>query len=171
DGDYGQVTIGGRTVAAIGLTPVRGQGYLTLLTGHPPADPGQVVLGAQTLRSLHLHVGETVRASSNAYGVPTRTTHRLRIVGEAVFASLGRRGSFTGTDLGNGAVVAPSLLSSPFPQTGCTTMCYNFVLLRYRSGAGASAASARLIATATAHHCPPGSCSRVADQRPVDIRA
>lgn len=170
DGDYGQVTIEGQTVAAIGLTPVRGQGYLTLLTGHPPSGPGQVVLGARTLRSLHLHVGETVWASSNAYGVTTKTTHRLRIVGEAVFASLGRRGSFTGTDLGNGAAVAPSLLSSPFPQTGCTTTCYNFVLLRYGSGVGARAAAARLIATVTAHHCPPGSCSVVADQRPVDIQ-
>ena len=40
DGDYGQVTIQGRTIAAIGLTPLRGQGYLTLLAGHLPSGPG-----------------------------------------------------------------------------------------------------------------------------------
>jgi ABC-type antimicrobial peptide transport system permease subunit len=170
DGDYGQVTIEGRTMAAIGVTPVRGQGYLTLLTGHPPSGPGQIVLGARTLRSLHLRMGQTVRVSANAYGVTTRATHQMRIVGEAVFASLGRRGSFTGTDLGNGAAVAPSLLSNPFPQTGCTTTCYNFVLLRYRPGIRASAAAARLIGTVTAYHCPPGSCSVADDQRPVDIQ-
>ena len=39
-GNSGQVSIGGRTVAAIGLTPVRGQGYLTLLAGHLPSGAG-----------------------------------------------------------------------------------------------------------------------------------
>ncbi len=170
DGDYGEVTIHGHTVAAIGLTPVRGRGYLTLLDGHPPSGPGQIVLGARTLRSLHLSLGQTVRVTANAYGVTGRAAHPMRIVGEAVFASLGRRGSFTGTDLGDGAAVAPSLLSIPFPGTGCTTTCFNFVLLRYRPGVGAGPAAARLIAAVTAHHCPPGSCSVAADQRPVDIQ-
>ena len=170
DGDYGEVTIQGRTVAAIGLTPVRGRGYLTLLAGHPPSGPGQIVLGARTLGSLHLRLGQTVRATANAYGVTSRVTHPMRIVGEAVFPSLGWRGTFTGTDLGNGAVVAPSLLSYPFPETGCTTTCYNFVLLRYRPGIRAGAAAARLIGAVTAHHCPPGSCSVAGDQRPADIQ-
>ena len=51
DGDDGQVTIQGQTIAAIGVTPLRGQGYLTLLAGHLPSGPGQIALGAQTLRS------------------------------------------------------------------------------------------------------------------------
>ena len=171
DGDYGQVTIQGRTVAAIGVTPLRGQGYLTLLAGQLPSGPRQIALGAQTLRSLHRQVGQTVPVAANGYGVVvTHTTRPMRIVGEVIFASLGRRGGFTGTDLGNGAVVSPSLLSSPFPQTGCTTTCYNFILLRYRPGTSPTAAAAWLIAAVTRHGCPPGSCSVAGDQRPLDIQ-
>ncbi len=170
DGDYGEVTVKGQTVSAIGLTPAQGQGYLTLLAGHPPDGPGQIVLGARTLRSLHLRIGQTVRVTANAFGVVSRTVRPMRIVGEAVFAELGRRGSFTGTDLGNGALVAPSLLSTPFPQTGCTATCFNFVLLRYRPGISAGAAATRLISTVTAKGCPPGSCSVADDQRPADIQ-
>jgi putative ABC transport system permease protein len=96
----------------------------------------------------------------------------MRVVGEAVFPSLGTRGSFTGTDLGTGAVVAPPLLSVPFPQTGCVhgATCYNFVLLRYRPGASLSAHAARLTTAVTALGCPPGSCSAADDQRPGDIQ-
>ncbi len=110
-GNYGQVVIQGRTVAAIGLAPVRGQGYLTLLAGHLPSGPGQIAVGARTLRLLHRRVGQTVQVTASGYGVVSHTTRPMRIVGEVVFPSLGRRGGFTGTDLGNGAVVSPSLLS------------------------------------------------------------
>ena len=88
DGDYGEVTVKGQTVSAIGLTPAQGQGYLTLLAGHPPDGPGQIVLGARTLRSLHLRIGQTVRVTANAFGVVSRAVRPMRIVGEAVFAEL-----------------------------------------------------------------------------------
>jgi ABC-type antimicrobial peptide transport system permease subunit len=169
-GNYGQVTIQGRTVAAIGLAPARGQGYLTLLAGHLPSGPGQIALGARTLRSLHRRVGQTVQVTASGYGVVSHATRPMRIVGEVVFPWLGRRGGFTGTDLGNGAVVSPPLLSIPFPQTGCTATCYNFVLLRYRSGISPAAARARLIAAVTGLGCPIGSCQVTADQRPPDIQ-
>jgi len=169
-GDYGQVTIQGRTVAAIGLTPVHGQGYVTLLAGHLPSGPGQIALGAQTLRSLHRQLGQTVQVTASGYGVVSHTTRPMRIVGEAVFASLGRRGGFTGTDLGNGAVVSPSLLSIPFPETGCTATCYNFVLLRYRPGVSPGAARTRLMAAVTRLGCPVGACSVTVDRRPPDIQ-
>jgi ABC-type antimicrobial peptide transport system permease subunit len=169
-GNYGQVTIQGRTVAAIGLTPVRGQGYVTLLAGHLPSGPGQIALGARTLRSLHRQMGQTVQVTASGYGVVSHRTRPMRIVGEVVFPSLGRRGGFTGTDLGNGTMVSPSLLSIPFRETGCTATCYNFILLRYRPGASPAAAAARLIAAVTRLGCPAGSCLVTADQRPPDIR-
>ena len=169
-GNSGQVSIGGRTVAAIGLTPVRGQGYLTLLAGHLPSGAGQIALGAQTLHSLHRQVGQTVQVTASGYGVVRHKTRPMQIVGEVIFASLGRRGGFTGTDLGNGAVVVPSLLSVPFRPTGCMATCYNFVLLRYRPGASPNAAGARLMAAVTRLGCPAGSCSVTADQRPLDIQ-
>jgi ABC-type antimicrobial peptide transport system permease subunit len=169
-GNYGQVTIQGRTVAAIGVAPARGQDFLTLLAGHLPSGPGQIAVGARTLRSLRRQVGQTVQVTASGYGVVNHATRPMRIVGEVVFPSLGRRGGFTGTDLGNGAAVSPSLLSIPFPETGCTVTCYNFVLLRYRPGVSPAAARARLIAAVTRLGCPIGSCQVTADQRPPDIQ-
>jgi hypothetical protein len=157
-------------VAAIGLAPAGGQGYLTLLAGHLPSGPGQIAVGARTLRSLHGQVGQTVQVAASGYGVVSHATRPMRIVGEVVFPSLGRRGGFTGTDLGNGAVVSPSLLSVPFPETGCTATCYNFVLLRYRPDVNPAAARARLLAAVARLGCPIGSCQVTADQRPSDIQ-
>jgi hypothetical protein len=161
-------------VAAIGVSPTRGQGYLTLLAGHYPSVPGQIALGAQTLRALHRHLGQTVRVAVNrvvASGPVRRRT--MRIVGVVVFAAFGR-GGFAATDLGNGALVPAAMLSEPSVQAGCSAAatCYNFFLLRYRPGTDLHAAAARLIAAVTAAGCPPGpeSCVVTDDQRPGDIR-
>jgi ABC-type antimicrobial peptide transport system permease subunit len=171
-GNYGQLRVDGQAVAAVGVTLGRGQDYFTLLAGHLPAGPGQIALGGRTLRSLHRRVGQTVPVTGSGYGFVGGTTHLLRIVGEAVFPTLGTRGSFTGTDLGSGAVVWPSLLSVPFPQTGCVpgVTCYNFVLLRYRPGTSLTAQAARLVTAVTALGCPQGSCAVADDQRPGDIQ-
>lgn len=175
EGDYGQVSVDGRSVAAIGIAAVRGHGFLTLLAGRPPSAPGEIVLGAQTMRSLHRQLGQTVTVIVSQLRVlPGRrgAPHTMRIVGVAVFASFGR-GSFTATDLGNGAAVSPSLLSEPFGGAGCgaKSTCYNFFLVRYKPGTGLRAAAARLTAAASAAaSCPPGSCPVTADQRPADIR-
>jgi MacB-like periplasmic core domain/FtsX-like permease family len=172
-GNYGELSVDGKLVAAIGLRPVRGQGYYTLLAGHDPAGPGQIVLGAQTLRAVHRRLGQTVRVVVNPTttgGVTVRQV--LRIVGVAVFAGFGR-GGFAATDLGTGAAVPAALLSAPFPQTGCVkTTCYSFFLVRYRPGTNLTAAAARLAPALAKLGCPPGpeSCSVTADQRPTDIK-
>ena len=113
-GDYGQLCVDGKIVAAIGISPVRGQGYFTLLAGHYPSGPGQIVLGAQTLRAIHRQLGQTVRVVANqvtTFGPVTKRT--MRIVGVAVFPGFGR-GAFAATDLGTGAAVTASVLSEPF---------------------------------------------------------
>jgi ABC-type antimicrobial peptide transport system permease subunit len=173
-GDYGQLSIDGKIVAAIGVSPVRGQDYFTLLAGRYPSGPGQIVLGAQTLRAVHRQLGQTVRVVANqvsTFGSVTKRT--MRIVGVAVFPGFGR-GGFAATDLGTGAAVAASVLSEPSPDSGCDghITCYNFFLLRYRPGTSLDAAAAQLTAAVIAHGCPPGpeSCSVVTDQRPSDIR-
>ncbi len=168
-GDYGQVSIAGQAVSAVGLTPLRGHGYLTLLAGHLPAGPGQVALGERTLRSLHLRLGQTVRVAASDFGSFSRAGLPMRVVGQVVFPAFGR-GTYNDTDLGNGAVVWPALLSQPFPQTGCTRMCYNFVLLRYRPGTSLAAAGTRLLAATRRFGCPVSSCSVSTDQRPIDIQ-
>ncbi|MBO0788415.1 MAG: ABC transporter permease, partial [Actinobacteria bacterium] len=172
-GDFGQVRVNGMAVSGIGLTPVRGEGYLTMLAGRPPARPGEIALGARTLRALQLRVGQTAHVAANGYGEASAPLP-MRVVGEAVFPSLGERGSFLGTDLGNGAAVVPSVLSVPNPASGCgphSGTCYNFAVLRYRPGTSLTAARSRLSATVARTGCPPGSCGVSLDQRPADIRS
>jgi ABC-type antimicrobial peptide transport system permease subunit len=173
-GDYGQVSVNGRIVAAIGIDALRGQGFVTLLAGRAASTPDEVVLGAQTLRTLHRRLGQSVRVVVNQVQESPGSAgvqRTMRIVGVAVFPAFGR-GSFTATDLGNGAVFAASVLSEPDPQTGCVgrATCYNFFLLRYQPGADLAAASARLNTALIKAGCPPGSCQLTTDQRPSTIR-
>ena len=129
-GDYGQLDIGGQAVPAIGIDPLHGRGFLTLLAGHPPTGPGQVVLGERTLRALHRHIGQTVRVSING------ASRRMLITGVATLAQFSQATS-AATDLGTGAAVTARVLSEPSPPL-CAPgrTCYNFVLIRYRPGTG-----------------------------------
>src|SRR5271165_6405793 len=145
-GDYGELTVGGKLVAAVGIDPIHGGEYLTLLSGRAPSAPDEIALGAQTLRAIHRQVGQTVQVAVNRTSTSGPVmVQTMRIVGEAVFPSFGR-GSFTPTDLGTGAIVSASVLSEPFAPTHCTTheTCYNFFLLRYRPGTDLNAATAPL---------------------------
>jgi putative ABC transport system permease protein len=171
-GDYGELTVGGKPVAAVGIDPIHGDGYLTLLSGRAPSGPDEIALGAQTLRAIHRRVGQTVQVTINRTSTPgPATTHTMRIVGTAVFPSFGR-GTFAPTDLGTGAVVPASVLSEPFAPTHCTTRetCYSFFLLRYRPGTDLGAATAQLHRLAAMLHCPATSCALTTDQRPGDIK-
>jgi hypothetical protein len=173
-GNYGQVTINGRIVAAIGIAPVRGRGYFSMLAGHYPETSGEIVLGAQTLRAIHGRIGQAVRVAIDSTATTAPVTVRtMRIVGVGVFPEFSR-GTFAATDLGNGAALTARVLSEPDQQTRCsaTTVCYNFFLLRYRAGTSLSATAARLTAAVSAAGCPPGpdSCLVTDDQRPSDIQ-
>jgi hypothetical protein len=174
-GNYGQLMIGGQIVPAIGLDQPKGGGYLTMLAGRPPAAPDEIALGAQTLRAIHAHVGQTIPVTVEQVAAAIPAVHRdMRITGVAVLPAFGR-GTFTPTGLGTGAVTNASVLSVlsvPNAVTLCRTKatCYNFFLLRYRPGTDASAAAARLTASITRASCPPGSCAVVSDQRPTDIK-
>jgi ABC-type antimicrobial peptide transport system permease subunit len=170
-GNYGPVSINGQTVPAIGIDPVRGRDFLTILAGRAPSAPGEIALGAQTMRAVHRKLGQTVPVVANG------TRRSMRIVGVAVFPTFSR-GSFAATDLGTGAVVPASVLSvrsTPSQTTLCITAatCYNFLLIRYKPGTNLHAAAAQLtaaVAAATPGGCPPGACPLTADQRPGDIR-
>jgi hypothetical protein len=169
-GNYGDSTVNGLDVPAIGIDPRRGQGFLTLLAGRRPRAPGEIALGQRTLRALHTRLGQQVRVSANG-----QVTH-LRVVGEAVFPSF-TEGGAAATDLGEGAVVAPSLLSTPYAPTGCVhgPTCYSFLLIRYGTGVGLKAADGRV--EAAIRRLSHGQClltqgcyTLTADQRPGDIR-
>ena len=139
-GNYGDITVQGTIVPAIGVAPVRGRNFLTLLAGRPPARPDEIALGAQTLRTLHRRIGQRIAVQVNG------VTRPMRITGTAVFAAFSR-GGFESTDLGSGAVLRAPVLSQPSPHTGCLRprTCYSFALLRYRPGTDLRAAAARLI--------------------------
>jgi FtsX-like permease family len=172
-GNNGQLTVDGQMVPAIGVDPVRGGGYLTLTAGRPASGPGEIVLGAQTMRALHRQIGQTVRVTVTvATGkAGPRAQRTMRIVGTAVFPAFGLPG-LSDTDLGTGAVVSTALLSTPVQSTGCVghLTCYSFFLLRYRAGTDLRAAAARLTAATTAAGCPAGACTVTSDQRPGDIK-
>jgi hypothetical protein len=169
-GVYGQMAVNGQDVPAIGVDPVRGHGFLTALAGRLPSGPGEIALGQRTLRTLHVSIGQQVRASVN-----DRAT-RLRVVGEAVLPAFTEGGS-AATDLGDGAVVTPPLLSGPHPPTGCGhgITCYSFLLIRYGPGIRLRAADARLEAAIRrlshgGYLLSQGCYTLTSDQRPSDIR-
>jgi len=159
-GNHGIVSIGGLIVPAIGLTA--GQGPLlspTLLEGHQPRNDHEIVLGTSTLRQIGRHVGDQVTVTVNGHRVGER------IVGRAVFPNFGR-GSFTPTDLGQGALTSIRLLAEsarPSPE-------FNFVLVRFTHDQPQTAAMASFTRSVAGfcHSRQPGPCLAT-DQRPNGI--
>ncbi|HTT51978.1 MAG TPA: FtsX-like permease family protein [Streptosporangiaceae bacterium] len=166
-GNFGQIAVNRQVVPAIGVDPVHGQGFVTVLAGRRPAGPGEIALGQQTFRAAHAAIGQPVRASVNG------RTRRLRVVGEVVLPAFTEGGS-SATDLGQGALVGTSLLSTPYLPTGCVhgLTCYSFILLRYPAGTPLRAADAHLAAVFAQHRCriSQGCYTLTTDQRPSDIR-
>jgi hypothetical protein len=161
-GDHGIIGIGGAVVPAIGVTA--GQGPLlspTLLQGHPPRTAHEIVLGTSTMRRLGLRMGEPVTVT-----VGTRRI-RDRIVGRAVFLNFGQ-GSFTPTDLGEGAETTVAAVQPQTASGGAPG--YEFMLLRMRPGQDRTAEIARL-QRSLAGYCAAvqQSTCLVTDQRPNGI--
>jgi ABC-type lipoprotein release transport system permease subunit len=96
-GVYSQFDINGHSVAAVGIDRAPGVSSLPMLNGRAPETDDEVALGATTMRSLHLHVGDTVPVTAQ------QKSRTFRIVGTAVFP---RFAPYTGsepTGLGIGA--------------------------------------------------------------------
>ncbi len=124
-GIHGTVGVGGAVVPAIGLAAGRGQLIApTLLAGRPPGSEHEIVLGTSVLRRTGLRVGQSVPVTVGG------RQQRDLIVGRAILPGFGE-GSFTPTDLGDGAVVTASRLE---PQAAATGSGYNFVLVRFARG-------------------------------------
>jgi hypothetical protein len=168
-GDHGIVGIGGTLVPAIGVAPGRGPLLSpTLLQGHPPETAHQIVLGTSTLRRLGLRVGDPVTVTAGGRRL------RDRIVGRAVFANFGQ-GSFTPTDLGEGAETTAAVLQPQTVPGGPGGRqpggpAFEFMLLRFAAGQGGAAGAARL-QRSLAGFCQTVQQSTcvVADQRPNGV--
>lgn len=144
-GQHGIIGINGQLVPAIGLAPGRGPLISpTLLAGRAPRTSHEIVLGTSTLRRLGLHVGQPVTVTVSGHPM------RDRIVGRAVFPNFGQ-GSFTPTDLGEGAETTAAVLRSQAVPTGGLPG-YEFVLLRFTHGQRRGPAIARF-QRSMAHFC------------------
>ena len=89
-GNVDQISIDGQQVAAVGIQPLHGNVFPTLLEGTAPASRSQIALGSRTLRRLGKQVGNFVSVQPASGARPVR----MRIVGEAIFPSFGV-GGFT----------------------------------------------------------------------------
>lgn len=159
-GTFGQVTINGRLVPAVGIDRLEGDVFPSLLQGRPPARPGEIALGARTLRDADKHLGDDVRVTADG------RTRTMRIVGIVVLPAFSQ-GSFTPTDLGQGAVTVASVF--PTPAAAGQGNGYNILLFRLHHGASTGHAAAALSETMTKLGCPLGSCFVNRDLRPADI--
>src|SRR5205085_2881890 len=83
---YGNLTIGGRAVPAVGLDQLQGQVFPTLLEGRAASAPDEIVLGTTTMRRAHTSVGRKLAVQFED------VTRQLTVVGRAVFPPLGRGG-------------------------------------------------------------------------------
>ena len=159
-GTYGDdATLNGRSVPTLGIDPLVGSIFPTIVHGRAPRGPREVALGATTMRQLNVGIGDSVVLGSQGQ------RHTLRVVGQVVLPSLGR-GSFTPTDLGEGAVTVARLVAQPPAGIGR----YNFVLLRYSTRADPVATTSRLSRLAHQHGCPGDACLLSASRvLPADI--
>jgi hypothetical protein len=106
--------------AAVGPLPLSGIG----LEG-----PRQMVLGPETMASLHAHLGETVTVSNGGGG-----SERLRIVGTATMPAI------MGLQMGTGALVDYHVIPAPERNTqGNPVTGPNAYLVRTRGGSSPAA--------------------------------
>jgi hypothetical protein len=165
-GNHGIVGIGGVLIPAVGMTP--GHGPLlapVLLDGRRPRSAREIVLGTSVLRRIGRHVGQSVTVTAGG------VTETARIVGRAVFPDFGQ-GSFTPTDLGNGAETTASLLApelGPAPP-GARGPQYTIMLMRFAPGPrhAARIAAFRRSMTSFCAQVQQSTCL-VTDQRPNGV--
>ena len=161
-GVHGDVAVAGTLVPAIGIGPGKGSLiFPTLLDGRPPEGPGEIVLGTKTLTRLGGRLQETIPVEING-----EHSEKL-IVGRGLFPAFGR-GSFTMTNLGEGAALAPEVLTQP--DASAPGNMYNLVLVRFAPGPQREHRLAALLDNLDkSGYCPPEFCIITTDQRPTDI--
>jgi predicted lysophospholipase L1 biosynthesis ABC-type transport system permease subunit len=138
--NQGTAVIDGQVIQfLIALDPLKGAVHPTLVAGHPPRAPDQIVLAAKTMDTLHRHIGQAVH-------VPTpggRIT--LHVVGEMISPSVGNL--FT-NGLGDGAwVYGPAvhrvLAAHPLPPNLPPTV-WDLFMVRFAPGVAPAAGLAGL---------------------------
>ena len=154
-GRYGEVTVDGRRVPAVGLTDLVGTTFPALIEGRAPGRNDEIVLGKRSLAAVGGSVGDRVSVDTGAGPVD------MTVVGTAAFPRL-NHGSFSTLGLGVGAAMRaeafppkevpdPSELPPDFDVDeflGPDGHAYEFVTIRVRDRATAAERGA-VVAAAT----------------------
>ena len=156
--NLGELTIAGRTIPAIGMSPIRGTVAPRVDRGRLPRNTREIVLGERTMRALHTRVGATVSATIGEVHA------KLLVVGRTTFPAFGNgRGGESG--LGTGALGT----ASRFPVIDQSTPGgrYNYMVLRFAPGTAAKA-ERQLRAVLVQNGCADPTCL-LTDSRPAEI--
>jgi predicted lysophospholipase L1 biosynthesis ABC-type transport system permease subunit len=161
-GAYAQLTIDGKTVGAVAVQTDRGVPVIETVGGREPARPGDIVLGSETLRSLHRRVGDTLEV--NIGGV----TRPFTVVGRAVFPRFAPYPASEPTGLGAGAAMTLDGLArfGPLDDSGRSPMAAGpFALVDAAPGTSAS------VLQELAFHGDPNAGLVLAAQRPSYVES
>jgi predicted lysophospholipase L1 biosynthesis ABC-type transport system permease subunit len=124
------ITVEGRGVGAIAITPLRGTIGPTVLSGRAPHRSDEVALGTDTMRALHLHVGDDATLEGAKH--PTR----YRVVGRVIVPQI-----IDTQAIADGAVVTGAGLQRLGPPRDDTNAS---LVVRFRPGVDELAATAEL---------------------------
>lgn len=105
---YGELSIAGQPVAAVGFDPLVGELAPVVVAGRAPTDD-EIALGSQTMDLLGVELGDRLEVDGGAGG------RSLEIVGRAVFPKLSQ-GSFNVLGLGTGAVASTTVFANPYER-------------------------------------------------------
>jgi putative ABC transport system permease protein len=96
---YAQLAISGKTIGAVAVQRVPGIAVTQAVRGREPQQSHDLAVGAETLRSLHRHVGDAVDVTVGS------VTRRFAIVGQAVFPRFAPYPASEPTGLGVGVAM------------------------------------------------------------------
>lgn len=166
---FSDIAVGDVSVPAMGIEEVIPGIHFTINAGHAPAGAGEIVLGALTMRTLHVGVGDRLTVTT------PDGPKRLEVVGSMTFPTIGR-GAADHPSLGRGALLTDdglrALVSARKPcLESDEALCSQAILLDFADGSDVDAVVGRIIAR-NPDHTPGGTyeqpLSRAADIRNFD---
>jgi hypothetical protein len=110
-------TIADRDASIFGIDAVKGEGLIPYTAGRAPAAVDEIALGARTMDSLHLHVGDRVPVSTGGRPRAMLVTGRLLLTPSVVNDSV---------SLGQGAVVTDETLKALGAQVPVNVFLVHF---------------------------------------------
>jgi hypothetical protein len=143
-----EITVNGRHVRVLAVTPVRGRTLVSTVDGRLPRGSREIMLGAATMRATGARAGGVVKVMVTGPG-GTRRLERFLVTGRAAFpASFGTGGVGTGAVMTIGALIdaqCPAGPGRPACERGARRGIVYAVLTRSVAGPAGHAALARHI--------------------------